>query len=600
MVWLRRWLGDIRARSPLERRQAAILQVLLLVVAIALLIAGIAGALRSQSTGQGGASPNLLAALVMLGILWLVRRGWLQVAAGLTTAVLILGFGQSLAAADPAARGGYLALLLVPVVVAGLLLPRLLLVATAVVVFLVSRYAQGLPYLVLDNFFVAILFASVALDQFGGAIRTALANAVEHERALESSQAALSDRTTELQAAVASLKSEIVERRRLEAEREAVHERLLQSQRLESIGRLAGGVAHDFNNLLTAIRGYADLLSDRFARDDIAQEDLEAVRKATDQAASLTRQLLAFSRNQELRPSVVDLGDLVRGVDPLLRRLIGERVALVVQSAADLWPVLVDPSQMEAVVVNLAVNARDAMPDGGRLTIETANVELDNEYARSHAEVVPGAYAMLAVSDTGIGMDAETLGRIFEPFFTTKGLGKGTGLGLATVYGTVRQSGGHIWVYSEPGHGTTSRSICPGPTRRSRSRRAGRRSLRPAAAGDDPGRGGRGCRPRTGRRRAEAARLRGPGRANRRRGLAAIERHPSAIGLLLTDVVMPGIGGLELIDEARRRWPEIRAIVMSGYTPANLDLRVLPRNVIFLEKPFTLTRLDEVLHEVLQ
>lgn len=412
---------------------------------------------------------------------------------------------------------------------------------------------------------------------------------------------ALANRTAELEQAVAALELEITERRRLEAEHEAMQERLLQSQRLESIGRLAGGVAHDFNNLLTAIQGYADLASRALPADDPVQPDLAAVRHATDQASALTKQLLAFSRNQELRPALVDLGEVAARAEPLLRRLLGERIALVVEAAPDLWPVLVDPNQLEAIVVNLAVNARDAMESGGRLTIETANVELDDEYARTHAEVVPGPYAMLAVSDTGTGMDEATLARIFEPFFSTKGPGKGTGLGLATVYGTVRQSGGHISVYSELGRGSTFKVFLPRAeagtvevTERAASvpgSRAGRETILVAEDEDVV-------------RDLVVAALRSWGyrvRAVRsgEEALEAIRGDPALVSLLLTDVVMPGIGGPELVEEARRLRPDLRAICMSGYTPVGLRREHDQQDLVFIGKPFSLDKLAATIRQVL-
>jgi signal transduction histidine kinase/CheY-like chemotaxis protein len=413
-------------------------------------------------------------------------------------------------------------------------------------------------------------------------------------------RSALVTRTAELQTALASLELEIGERRRLEAEREAMQERMRESQRLESIGRLAGGVAHDFNNLLTAIRGYADLAGLRLPADDEGQADIEAVRHASDQAASLTGQLLAFSRNQRLTPSVVDLGEVVSGAEPLLRRLLGERIELVVQRADDLWPVLVDSSQFESIIVNLAVNARDAMESGGRLTIETANVVLDNDHTRVHAEVASGPYAMVAVSDTGKGMDAATLARIFEPFFTTKAKGKGTGLGLATVYGTVRQSGGYISVSSELRRGTTFHIYMP----RTEITEAVDEPRAPVAT------------PRTGHatilvaededavRSMIASALEHWGYTvlavrSGEEALQEVEANPSEIGVLLTDVVMPGISGLELIKRARQRRPSLRAICMSGYTPLTLELGRQTQDVTFMAKPFTLPRLEEAIRELL-
>ncbi len=247
---------------------------------------------------------------------------------------------------------------------------------------------------------------------------------------------------------------------------------------METIGQLAGGTAHDFNNVLLVIEGYSDLALRRLGPDDPLRKELEEIKRAADRGASLTRQLLTFGRRQVLEPRVFDLNAQVAGLEDMLRRLIGEDVELVTRLDPEFGRVKVDPSQIEQVILNLVVNARDAMPKGGTLTVETANVEFDHAYAREHPPVQPGSYVMLAVSDSGVGMDERTKARVFEPFFTTKELGKGTGLGLATVYGVVKQSGGYIWVYSELGLGTTFRIYLPESRRSWTSQRPPRRWIR--------------------------------------------------------------------------------------------------------------------------
>ena len=272
---------------------------------------------------------------------------------------------------------------------------------------------------------------------------------------------------------VVALAADITQRKQLE-------QQLRQAQKLEAIGGLAGGIAHDFNNLLTVIGGRSHIAAMGLEADDPRRHHLELITQTVDRAAGLTRQLLAFSRKQILEASVLDLGEVVGGMQPMLRRLIGEDLDLVTELDPGLWRIRADPSQIEQVVLNLIVNARDAMRDGGRLSIEVRNVELDAGYTGAHAGVAAGSYVLLAVSDTGHGMDAATLGQIFEPFFTTKGPGKGTGLGLATVYGIVKQSGGHIWVYSEVGHGTSFKIYLP---------RVDGPAVAPAAAPGQPRRG---------------------------------------------------------------------------------------------------------------
>jgi two-component system cell cycle sensor histidine kinase/response regulator CckA len=383
--------------------------------------------------------------------------------------------------------------------------------------------------------------------------------------------------------------------------RKDIEAQILQAQMMVAIGRLAGGVAHDFNNLLTAIGGYAELVGSTMEPSDPRLEHIGGIRQATDHAASLTRQLLAFSRSQELRPAVIDLSHVVTRIEPMLRRLLGERIELVVKPTEEPTRTLADRSQVEAILVNLAVNAKDAMASGGTLTIETSKVELDESYRLHRSEVVPGEYVTLVVSDTGIGMDEATLAHVFEPFFTTKPPGSGTGLGLATVYGTVKQSGGYIWVYSEPDRGTTFKVYLP-RTNDETTPVAVEAPIQPSAARSSQETilvaedeavvremvvaslerlGYRVVAASTGE---EAVRL--------------IDRLGEEIDLLLSDVVMPGMSGPDLYDRARRTRPDLRAIFMSGYTALSIG-RPIPEGVTLLEKPFSGARLDEVVRATL-
>jgi len=370
------------------------------------------------------------------------------------------------------------------------------------------------------------------------------------------------------------------------SERRELEERFRQAQKMESIGRLAGGVAHDFNNVLTVITGHIGLLRDELARDHPAQRRIETIDTAAAHAADLTRQLLAFSRKQVLAPKVLDVNDVLARVEPMLRRLIGEDVELVVARAPDLGRVEADPSQLTQIVVNLAVNARDAMPGGGTLTIETANVELGDAHADRHAETRPGRYVMLAVSDTGIGMDEETRSHVFEPFFTTKGPGEGTGLGLATVYGIVKQSNGAVGVYSEPGHGTTFRIYLP---------RVEKAPAAPVAV--RPGRALAGAetvllvednamvRALT----CEVLQSHGYTVLEARNGVDALDitqRYHGVIHVLVTDVVMPEMGGRELAARLAAARPTLKVVYMSGYSAEAIAHHgVLGEHEAFLSKP---------------
>ena len=378
-------------------------------------------------------------------------------------------------------------------------------------------------------------------------------------------------------------------------------ERFVQAQKMEAVGRLAGGIAHDFNNLLTAIIGSSELLLEGLSAHDQRREDLEEIRKAGQRAAGLTRQLLAFSRQQVLEPRVLDLNELIVDLEKMLRRLIGEDVDLRTVLAPELGAVRADPGQLEQVIMNLTVNARDAMPLGGKVTIETANADLDETYAAAHAPVVSGPYVMLAVSDTGTGMTPDVKAHLFEPFFTTKEQGKGTGLGLATVYGIVKQSEGYVWVYSELGQGTTFKIYLP---------RAAQdvTSSPPKAASPSSTRGSEtvlvaedeeAVRKLT-RRVLEAQGYTVLAAADGPEALRLAHTHAGPIHLLLTDVVMPSMSGRELAELVVSTRRETKVLYLSGYTDdAVIRHGVLEPGVAFLQKPFTPQTLARKLREVL-
>lgn len=407
----------------------------------------------------------------------------------------------------------------------------------------------------------------------------------------------LKDRMARLPVSIERALQERAER----TERSRLEEQLQQARKMEAIGRLAGGVAHDFNNLLTVISGYSQLALDRMPADDPVRAYLSQIKGAGDRAASLTRQLLAFSRKQVLEPQVLDLNEVIAGINKMVQRLIGEDVELVTVCFPDLSRVRADPGQIEQVIMNLVVNARDAMPKGGRLTIETANVDLDSDHPGRHPMLPPGHYVMLAVSDTGSGMSAEMKSRIFEPFFTTKEHGKGTGLGLATVYGIVKQSGGFIWVYSEPGKGTTFKIYLPhtdmpgGKARKSGERPHAANGTETILVVEDNESvrnfvysvlESRGYKLVKASGSEEAVKL--------------IEGHSVPIHLMLTDVVMPRMSGTELAAHLLQHYPEAKVIYMSGYTDnAIVHHGVLEAGTHFLQKPFIPETLAQKIRKVL-
>jgi two-component system, cell cycle sensor histidine kinase and response regulator CckA len=412
----------------------------------------------------------------------------------------------------------------------------------------------------------------------------------------------VAERTAELSRTNDELRRQISDRERAESRLEDAQEQLLQAQKMEAVGRLAGGVAHDFNNMLSVILSHTRLAMADLMPGHPLLEDLEQVNHAAERAAQITRQLLAYSRRQIMQPRTLDLNAVLRETEKMLRRLIGEDIDLNVVLAADLWTVHLDPGQIQQVLMNLVVNARDAMPKGGRLTIETSNVTLDPDYALDHPGIAPGRHVMLAVTDSGVGMDSETQSRIFDPFFTTKGGEHGTGLGLSTVYGIVKQSGGHVWVYSELGLGSTFKVYFPesagsGHHRAVKPRAdelTGKETVLLVEDEDLVRRAVRAILRRGGYQILEAA----SGRA----ALELLETHQGSVDLLITDVVMPETSGRELALKVAELRPEIKVLYMSGYTDDTIVRHgVLEASMAFIQKPATpddlLRKIREVLDE---
>jgi len=412
-------------------------------------------------------------------------------------------------------------------------------------------------------------------------------------------------RAQELQQANQQIRelNEDLERRVRErtAELHRAEEKLLHSQKMEAVGRLTGGIAHDFNNLLAVIISYSNLVLEGTEDPRTHRQDVEQIKEAGERAATLTRQLLAFSRQQVTQPKPLDLNAIVRNMDMLMRRLIGETIDLRTRLDPHLGPVCADPSQLDQVIANLVVNARDAMPDGGTLTIETKSIFLDETYEHGQIGVAPGRYVMLAVSDTGVGMSADTKARIFEPFFTTKERGRGTGLGLATVYGIVKQANGHIWVYSELGQGTVFKIYLPEvpgdgvPQASQEALESVETAQETILLVEDD----------VLVREATRAVLRRKGyhiieARNGSDALRVSQRHDGPIDVLLTDLIMPGMNGRDLAAALAPSRPDMKVIFMSGYTDHTFSENVLDPETDFIQKPFAPDALLRKVREVLR
>jgi signal transduction histidine kinase len=433
-------------------------------------------------------------------------------------------------------------------------------------------------------------------------VNAALADEIEIRRGAEAQVRKVNEeleqrvaaRTEDYKRALDTLRAEM-------SHREDVEKQLIQAQKMEAVGRLAGGVAHDFNNLLTVILGYSEMLRDHLKEDAVGSDYVAEAMHASERASALTNQLLAFSRRQVAMPRVVDLNELVRNIEKMLRRIIGEDVRLELQLDPAVPPVEVDPGHIDQVIMNLAVNSRDAMPDGGRLMIETAHVQLSEEYASSHVTPAPGAYAVLTVSDTGIGMDAATRAHIFEPFFTTKEQGRGTGLGLSIVYGIIKQNGGEILVYSEPGQGTVFKAYLPAAQRAPQPLTAASKEVTGELASgaillvedEDQVRNlTRAMLQRQGYRVFDFA--------SAAEALEFLRDGSEGIDLLISDIVMPNMGGMELARETQALRPAIRVLLMSGYTETNVAGQgLITPTTAFIHKPFTAASLRAKVREAL-
>jgi signal transduction histidine kinase/CheY-like chemotaxis protein len=525
---------------------------------------------------------------------WLNRRGHYRWAAILSTVFLSISIlvASMLTPGNPR----YLFVMVIPMLLGNLVLsPRgLLILGASILVGMVGLTALG-PGITFDT----VIFSMVFFSTLTGL----LLMFIHHHNQL---QAAREEELTKKETQYRSLAENINEVIfTTDTEHKRLQDQLHQAQKMESIGRLAGGVAHDFNNLLTVIIGYCEMLLDDTKDNPTAASMVKGINRAAERAASLTKQLLAFSRKQIIQPKHLNINELIFNLEKMLRRLISEHIALIIRLEAEPGIIKVDPAQLEQVLMNLAVNARDAMPGGGKLTIETSNIYLDDAYCRLHSGLVPGDYVMLSISDTGCGMDEKTEENIFEPFFTTKEPGKGTGLGLSTVYGIVKQSGGHIGFYSQLQKGTTFNIYIPmaADAEAAGFKAKEQESKEPKAVEGSESLLVVEDQEHLREMMVESLKLYGYRVIAAQDGAEALEicqQKKQSFDLLITDVVMPEMNGKELAEKIVRQSPGIKTLYISGYTEDTIgDHHILLEGLSFLPKPFSPTALAQKVRQIL-
>ena len=556
---------------------------------------------------------RLLISSLLLGAYFLVQRiprralyplaFLLVVASAATIEMMILSFGGH---ESPYFAG----MILLAIAVTGFIPARIgfhvLLAATMYLIYalplLLGGSVNGHPDVIPATVFMALIFCTMLLMRYmsGKALVEELGLRYDLERYRERLEDVVADRTSELASAIEKLRQEISERKRVEEDRRVLQEQLLQLQKMESIGRLAGGIAHDFNNVLTAIMSYTELCLMKLPEDHNIRNHLTGIQEASEKAAELTHQLLAFSRKQALVMKAVDVSGVVQSMAGMLKRVIGEDVDLVLNTTDRLPTVLADVGQIEQVIMNLAVNARDAMPQGGTLSIGTNEVDVDKGALHGPDALAAGAYVLLTVSDSGAGMSRAVRDRIFEPFFTTKEVGMGTGLGLATVYGIVKQHSGSIFVDSEPGRGTSFRVYLPAGSVQQQIPRADSPALLPRGSEvvmmveDDP------IIRQLLREVLESLGYQVLEAGEGKEAVTKARDHSDRIDLLLTDVVMPGMNGRELADALRRERPGLRILYLSGYTRDILTRQgLLEQGAALVQKPLTTGILAQSVRRVL-